>query len=558
MAGAEALLPPVGDGRRNNSSSSNFTAGDPSLGGGGGKPPSPRPRTGSEDTGGSMYGYPPTHISYQSAGGRAYDQSRARIDGGGGAPLPGHHRVQSWSGSAAQAYYGTPPMHGYPVSSSGVPTSYGAPTAVFPPVNQQQQPLTSSMAGSRRKRKAGAAHRRVQSYSDTLSVGSYGSFPPELLVGGQLPGQAGTSKGDFSPKAEFMKLTGSLRSQSPVRFSRSVSPVPPSSSMRAMAAPPSPQSSVRGMNGVSGYSAIPPLPADGSGPMPGLGVYGMDGASAAMGMSGYLTSSTRSDSELGGEAVFAAQQRGGKHKRTQSSRRMHMRQKSAQLFMEDVKGQEQTPSCRDIIFLFLFVFHLLGIFYLGNTFGYEAVRFHDGNEDDSTFTIIYQNLVFVSLLSGVVAIIISDIILFLMMTVAKRIVQIALILTIALSFVWGTMGIGLSPRKVVPATGIIALALSVAYSIVVWERCKFHGSNLYASLTGIRVNPGAVIVALLFQFLALLWSIYFTYVAVGVYDAIEIGEIELSSQASKIAIYAAMGFSYYWTLQVFLVSAIFS
>lgn len=169
-------------------------------------------------------------------------------------------------------------------------------------------------------------------------------------------------------------------------------------------------------------------------------------------------------------------------------------------------------------------------------------------------TIIYQNLVYVSTLSGLFAISISAIVLLLMMVLAKQIVQIALILTITLSFAWGTMGIGLSPKKVVPATGFIALALSVAYAIVVWERCKFHGANLHTSLTGLRANPGALFVAFLCQFLALGWSIYYTYVAVGVYDAVEAGDIELSSSSMRIGLYSALGVSYYWTLQVFLVS----
>ena len=70
--------------------------------------------------------------------------------------------------------------------------------------------------------------------------------------------------------------------------------------------------------------------------------------------------SYKSSNGGGGEAVYLAQQktRKGSSKRQPSTRKMHMRQKSAQLFMEDVKGQEQIPACRDILFLMLFVFHL--------------------------------------------------------------------------------------------------------------------------------------------------------------------------------------------------------
>ncbi len=403
---------------------------------------------------------------------------------------------------------------------------------VMAPPSGPPFPPQAQYNGSRRKRKAGV-HRRVQSF-DTMSHMSHGSFGAELPP--TVPSVR--SKGEFSPRSEIMKLTAGFRSSSPVSAS-------PTNSIRHV--PLSPQTSNHGR-----YSPRPPLSRRDL-EAGGGRVYGTsdDVAFHSFGGESPLTGSSRFG--LGGEAVFAAQSK-NKHRRT-SSRKMHMRQKSAQLFMEDVKGSQQIPSCRDIIFLMLFVFHLLGIVYLGNAYGYEALRYHDDVDTDYSVTIVYQNLVFVCLLSGVFAILISAIALLLMMAVAKKIVQIALILTITLSFAWGTVGIGLSPRKVVPATGIIALALSVAYTIVVWERRKFHGANLYASLTGIRANPGAVIIALFVQFLALAWSLYFTYVAVGVYDAVEIGDILLPSHAAKVLIYCALGVSYYWTLQVFLVSS---
>jgi hypothetical protein len=282
-----------------------------------------------------------------------------------------------------------------------------------------------------------------------------------------------------------------------------------------------------------------------------LGVYGMDGGPAPILSAPGLPSSTRSD--IGGEAVFLAQKK-SKHRKPPSARKMHMRQRSAQLFMEEVKGVEQLPACRDIFFLLLFVFHLLGIVYLGNTYGYEALRFHDEMDRDSSVTIIYTNVIYISCLSGTFAVAVSALALLLMTFVAKKIVQIALILSISLSFAWGTIGIGLSPKKVVPATGIIALALSVAYTFIVWDRIPFAAANLNAALHGIRANPGAVLVAFFFQFLALAWSIYYTYVVVGVYDALEVGDIDLSFPRMKIVVYGTLGISYYWTLHVFLVS----
>lgn len=494
-------------------------------------------RTASEDytmsyeNGQGHYGYPPSQISYSVAGAAISDDERGSIDPG----PPGHHRVRSWSGNQ--------PIPQVPLPYLAPPGSYspfqggpGAPV-LFAPHAQYND--------SRRKRKAGGGHRRVQSYSGTISYGSFPGEAPPAPLGPPPSLPSGRNSRDFSPRSEIMKLTGSFRS-SPLASS-------PTASLRGV--PASPQSSLRGIDPRIGFSPAPPLiPRDMENG--GERVFGMNGEMVTGSLSAAPTLTSSSRSGLGGEAVFLAQKK-TRHRKSMSSRKMHMRQKSAQLFMEDVKGVEQIPSCRDIVFLLLFVFHLLGIVYLGNTYGYEALRYHDDADADSSVTIVYQNLVFISLLSGVFAILISALTLLLMMAVAKRIVQIALILTITLSFAWGTMGIGLSPKKVVPATGIIALALSVAYTIVVWDRCKFHGANLYASLTGIRANPGAVIVAFIFQFLALAWSIYYTYVAMGVYDAVEIGDIELTSHAMKISIFTALGISYYWTLQVFLVRGTF-
>lgn len=222
--------------------------------------------------------------------------------------------------------------------------------------------------------------------------------------------------------------------------------------------------------------------------------------------------------------------------------------------MEEVKGTEQLPSCRDLGFFMLFVFHLLGIVYLGRTYGNEALQMHDDSpeDNDSSVTFIFKNLIYLAGLSGVFAMVISGLTLLLMTTIANKIVQVALILSISFSFVWGTMGIGLSPKKIVPIAGIIALALSVAYAFIVWDRIPFAAANLNAGLSGILANPGAVIVSFVFQVLALGWSVYYIFVGGGVYDAIQYGEIDESFEGAGYVYYCLLGVSYYWTLHVFL------
>jgi hypothetical protein len=263
-------------------------------------------------------------------------------------------------------------------------------------------------------------------------------------------------------------------------------------------------------------------------------------------------------SDAGGEAVFLLNKSSPRRQSTRGKprKKRHMRQHSAQLFMEEVKGTEQLPACRDIVFLLLFVFHLLGIIYLGRTYGAESLRIHDESPEDreSSVTIIFTNLIYIAGLSGVFAMVVSGLTLLVMTSIAKKIVQVALILSITFSFLWGTMGIGLSPKKIVPITGIVALTLSVAYAFIVWDRIPFAAANLHAGLSGILANPGAVLVSFVFQVLALGWSIYYIFVGGGVYDAIQVGDIDETYEGIEYVYYVMLGISYYWTLNVFLVS----
>jgi hypothetical protein len=250
----------------------------------------------------------------------------------------------------------------------------------------------------------------------------------------------------------------------------------------------------------------------------------------------------------GGDQVYLT------HKRSESSRKMQLRQHSAQLFMEDVKGVEQPALCRDVIFLLLFVFHLIFMVYLGHNYGKDALENNEPAADtDAVVTIYVKNLVYLACISGGFAIVVSAMLLAVMTFFARHFVQVALIFIITLSFIWGTLGIGLSPKNVVPITGIIALALSVAYAFIVWDRIPFASANLLTALNGVYAFPGTVGVAFIFQALALGWSVYYAIVLAGIYDAIKEGKLELSYRW-EIAAYVLMGISYYWTFQVFAVS----
>jgi hypothetical protein len=237
--------------------------------------------------------------------------------------------------------------------------------------------------------------------------------------------------------------------------------------------------------------------------------------------------------------------------RRESTRGRHMRQHSAQIYMNDIRGTKQMARCRNVIFFILFVFHLLFIVYVGNLYAKDALSTHTAQK--GVVTIYYSNLIYIACLSGSFAVVVSSALLGAMTIFAEKFIQVALMVVITLSFMWGTIGVGLSAKNVVPVTGVIALALSVAYAFIVWDRIPFASANLHSALSAIRAYPGIVGVALIFQALALGWTIYFCVVVIGVVDAIREDHLHVTHRMA-VFIYVMLGISYYWTFQVFLVS----
>ncbi|VEU37624.1 unnamed protein product [Pseudo-nitzschia multistriata] len=561
--------------------------------------------TGSANSSGSDRNGYPSQIVYNSNPVPNGHGHRIRMQPPPGSP--GSYQLND--GTAAG--YPPHPMHAYQLSSSPIVITTQAPSGIsfspsggnYPPhmMNphqgglpptpptlpyQQRQDLNSSGNGSRNPNGnlGRSTHRRSNSYNGPQGSSSF--FSPQGSGAPPLPRRSGSKAGastggrqranseDFSPVAEVRKLTGTgagvrppvspgHRGSGSSRHNRAKSedwqmhmsypgPMFPTSFTGGSSSPLE-QHSQRNYS----YQNQQPQPM-----IYNRGVYMGDSGDDSI--SGSVRSIRNSKetigddgSEGGGEAVFLlnknssrkASRRGGSR-----TKRRHMRQHSAQLFMEEVKGTEQLPSCRDIIFLLLFVFHLLGIVYLGRTYGNEALLIHDESleESESSVTIILMNMIYLAGLSGVFAMVVSGLTLLLMATIANKIVQIAIILSITFSFLWGTMGVGLTPKKIVPITGIIALGLSVAYAFIVWDRIPFAAANLNAGLSGILANPGAIFVSFIFQILSLGWSVYYIFVGFGVYDAIQEGEIDESFEGAGYVYFCLLGISYYWTLNVFL------
>mmetsp|Transcript_21370 Transcript_21370/g.42885 ORF Transcript_21370/g.42885 Transcript_21370/m.42885 type:complete len:807 (+) Transcript_21370:83-2503(+) len=251
----------------------------------------------------------------------------------------------------------------------------------------------------------------------------------------------------------------------------------------------------------------------------------------------------------------------------------HMRQNSVNLYMKPIKGERQPRSCKDVLYAILFVLQMAAVLVVGLKFGPEALVETEaelgpsegmadddvalesvidatvGAPQDAKVVLAYWNIMKMACTCGAFAMIISAMALAFMMAMSRRLVYVALVLSIGVSFAWGTIGIGISPNSFVPVSGIIALMLTVGYMFVVWDRIPFASANLTTALTGVRDNLGLVGVAFFFQFLALVASIYYSFTFVGLHDAMYNGQLMISDNM-KVAVDVLLFVSYYWTYQV--------
>jgi len=245
--------------------------------------------------------------------------------------------------------------------------------------------------------------------------------------------------------------------------------------------------------------------------------------------------------------------------------KMHMRQNSVNMYMKPFTGEKQPKVCRDVIFVVIFILQLAIMIVLGLKFGPEAVVATSSNgpgegldddaamimeDSDDLLLLDYRNILKIAITCGAFAIVVSALTLAFMMAMSRRLVYVALVLSIGVSFAWGTIGIGISPKSFVPITGIITLMLTVGYMFVVWDRIPFASANLTTALTGVRDNLSLVGVAFLFQFLTLIFSIFYSFTFVGLHNVTHNGELAEISDRSMIGLNVLLWVSFYWTFQV--------
>ena len=251
-------------------------------------------------------------------------------------------------------------------------------------------------------------------------------------------------------------------------------------------------------------------------------------------------------------------------------------------FLQTYGGKAQ-----DVTFAFLFLFQLATVIFLATKYAGETILRNDDNNDPeinpylvdnddpfssgsfypdenaspiSTWTkdiyVDYANAIQLSCIAALYATVLSALAIGMMMILSAAFIPTVLCVTVVTCIVAGSIMMALSPYTVMPVLALAALAISLAYSIVVWDRISFATTNLHTALVGIKSSADVLMVGFAMMVVAFAWTITWMVALLGIYDNyLDNNDHELTSNTTWEGLSVCLGMltSYIWTFHVIMV-----
>jgi len=172
----------------------------------------------------------------------------------------------------------------------------------------------------------------------------------------------------------------------------------------------------------------------------------------------------------------------------------------------------------------------------------------EGEMSDGISHIDYINIFQLVCIASGYASLCSLLALWFMMMLSKNLLHATLIFTIGASLLWTILGLAFGSYYILPLTGVIAMAVSFFYTLVVWDRISFAATNLSVALKGMRSTLDIPFVGVCVLAITILWTIWWVCAFVGTFDFLN-DDTELSNDWMSVVVVFFI-FSYYWTFQV--------
>ncbi len=169
----------------------------------------------------------------------------------------------------------------------------------------------------------------------------------------------------------------------------------------------------------------------------------------------------------------------------------------------------------------------------------------------------YTNALQLSCITALYSTVLAALAIGMMMILSTAFIPTVLCVTIITCIVAGILIMALSPYTVMPVVALAALAISIAYSIVVWDRIPFATTNLHTALVGIKSSADILLAGFAMMIIAFCWTMTWMVAFLGIYDHyLDNADHELKNNITWVGLSVsfAMLISYVWTFNVIQVS----
>lgn len=213
-------------------------------------------------------------------------------------------------------------------------------------------------------------------------------------------------------------------------------------------------------------------------------------------------------------------------------------------------GEKQPSQFRDVCFAILFVVQLVVVLFLAIFWGFPALRYGPP-EDDNAEEVEFSGILYICLISGLVAAAVSALALSFMTRYAHFLVQFSVLFSMFSSLLMVII-FGFQDNDGAALVAFLFFAISACYAWTIWHRIPYAASNLVTALTAVRANLGVALVAYGQVLAAVVWSLIWMTSLIGVYsrsaECDEQGVCHGSVNGGTMVLYLL---SFYWTHQVF-------
>ena len=251
-------------------------------------------------------------------------------------------------------------------------------------------------------------------------------------------------------------------------------------------------------------------------------------------------------------------------------RRKQKEQEQREHLVRQLRGKVQPDEWHDIGWLALFYIQLVAVFVCAFHFGGmdHFTRHHASSSTlpivatdndvllhsdvSQSFRIDYATVFEIVGFTGVYAALLSTLTVGLMVILARSLIQSALVFTMVAASAWTVFGQVIEPYGIISILGFSALALTLAFTLWVWDRIPFAATNMQTALFAVCESLDILLLGMGTLVVTSAWCIVWSMAFVGIVNTMK--PLSISDFTSHVSVYLVMLASFCWTNVVIVVS----